>query len=237
MLLHPADKNRPAVLLVHGAWHGPWCWEALTPHLAERGWQVHTVQLPSASDDPDSAAGMYDDARVIREAIDKIEAAEGPVTVVAHSYGGIPATEASAQVAEKVARLVYLAAFQLDIGDSLASQSGGQLPEGDHGTIAPNPDPGEHLYNGVAPVEAERAAGLLVAQTVKSFSQPLTGAGWKSIPSSYIVARQDHAIPAQFQEAMAARASEVRALDSGHSPFLSMPEALADVITDAAAAA
>jgi hypothetical protein len=42
------DCHRPAMLLVHGAWHGPWCWEDLIPVLSDRGWRVHTVELPSS---------------------------------------------------------------------------------------------------------------------------------------------------------------------------------------------
>jgi pimeloyl-ACP methyl ester carboxylesterase len=226
------DEHRPAILLVHGAWHGPWCWDALAPHLDSRGWRVHTVRLPSSCDEPDGVAGMYDDARAVREAIDAID---GGVTVLAHSYGGIPVTEATAGVAGKVERIVYLSAFQFDVGDSLANQSRGRLSEGESGTIPPNPEPGAYLYNGVAVQDAELAAKQLVAQSLKSFSQPLTNAGWKSIPSSYIVCGEDRAIPAELQRAMAARATDVHELpDAGHSPFLSMPERLAEVVTAAA---
>lgn len=122
------DLSKPTILLVHGAWHGAWCWEALVPELIALGWRVATVDLPSASADPADNAGMYDDARAVRE---QLAALDGPVTVLAHSYGGLPATEAVAE-ASHVSRLVYLAAFQLDEGDSLAGQSGG---------ISPSPTP------------------------------------------------------------------------------------------------
>lgn len=152
------NAARPTLLLVHGAWHGPWCWDRLTPHLEARGWHVRTVQLPSASADPALNAGMYDDARAIREALHSMD---GRVSVLAHSYGGIPATEAAGDTGN-VDRLVYLSAFQLDMGDSLAGQSGGQLPAGDHGTIPPNPEPLEYFYNGAPAADADWAAKQLV---------------------------------------------------------------------------
>ncbi|WP_405883524.1 alpha/beta hydrolase [Streptomyces sp. NBC_01136] len=222
-----SENIRSTVLLVHGAWHGAWCWEKFAPELAALGWNVVTVDLPSSSADPDNTAGMYDDAREIRRRLDGIS---GPVTVLAHSYGGLPATEAAGG-ADNVERLVYVSAFQLDEGESLASQSAGQIPEGDVGTLPANDDPRKYFYGDVPQDDADRAADRLVLQTLKSFNEPLTRAAWKGIPSTYIVCEQDLAIPPAFQEAMAARASRNYRIPAGHSPFLSMPAELARVIT------
>lgn len=222
-----AANSESTILLVHGAWHGAWCWERLIPELTALGWRVATVDLPSASADPENTAGMYDDARTIRERLDSID---GPVTVLAHSYGGLPATEAAVGTSN-VCRLVYLSAFQLDEGDSLSGQSGGQLPRGDTGTLPAHDDPRKHFYADAAPDDAERAAARLVPQTVKSFSEPLTAAAWKTVPSSYIVCEQDQALPPAFQETMAARSERSYRLPSSHSPFLSVPAELARLIT------
>jgi pimeloyl-ACP methyl ester carboxylesterase len=73
-------------VLVHGAWHGPWCWDAVKAELNNR--EVVTVQLPSVGG---RSVGMYDDARILRETVARID---GPVVVTAHSYGGVVATEA-----------------------------------------------------------------------------------------------------------------------------------------------
>ncbi len=223
-----AETTRPTILLVHGAWHGAWCWEKLIPELAALGWRVLTVDLPSASVDPDNTAGMYGDARVIRDSLDAVD---GPVTVLAHSYGGIPATEAAAG-ASNVARLVYLSAFLVEEGVSLSIRSGGQMPSGETGTLPGPEDPRAFLYADAAPEDAERAAGQLVLQSVKSFSEPVTTAAWKTVPSSYIVCEQDMAIPVPFQESMAVHCERSHRLPSSHSPFLSMPAELARVITD-----
>ncbi|WP_406177321.1 alpha/beta fold hydrolase [Streptomyces sp. NBC_00996] len=222
-----AVHSKPAILLVHGAWHGAWCWEKLVPELTALGWRVATVDLPSASADPDNTAGMYDDALAVRACLDGIE---GPVTVLAHSYGGLPATEAAVGV-PKVSRLVYLSAFQLEEGDSLAGQSGGQLPSGDSGTLPAPDDPYTYFYADAAQEDADRAAERLVLQTVKSVSEPLTAAAWKTVASSYIVCEKDAVLPPVLQEAMAARADRSYRLPSSHSPFLSMPAELARLIT------
>ncbi|WP_055589130.1 alpha/beta fold hydrolase [Peterkaempfera griseoplana] len=222
-----ADNDQPTILLVHGAWHGAWCWEKLVPELTALGWRVATVDLPSSSPDPENPAGMYDDARAIRE---RLAGLDGPVTVLAHSYGGVPVTEAAAG-AVGVSRLVYLAAFQLDQGDSLAGQSGGQLPSGRTGTLPAPGDPVNYFYADANPEDAERAAARLVLQTVKSFSEPLTQVAWQTVPSTYIVCEKDQALPPAFQEAMASRSERSYRLSSSHSPFLSAPAELARLIT------
>ncbi|MBY8881082.1 alpha/beta hydrolase [Actinacidiphila acidipaludis] len=227
------DMSRPTVLLVHGAWHGAWCWDHLTPELERLGWQTATVELPSAAPDAGHHAGMYEDARAIGE---RLAALDGPVTVLAHSYGGIPATEAAASAAN-VTRLIYLSAFQLDKGDSLGSQSGGTLPTGLTGTLPPNPEPREYFYNGVPDEVAAWAAGRLVPQSIASFNEPLSAAAWQSVESRYIVCEQDNALPAGFQRMMAARSGRTYSLEAGHSPFLSMPSRLAEIVTADADAA
>ncbi|MDX3076181.1 alpha/beta fold hydrolase [Streptomyces sp. MI02-7b] len=221
------DNSTPTILLVHGAWHGAWCWEALVPELTALGWRVATVDLPSASADPADNAGMYDDARAVRE---RLAALDGPVTVLAHSYGGLPVTEAVAQ-APHVSRLVYLAAFLLDEGVSLAGLSDGQIPSGDSGSVPLPGEPGDILYGGVAPEDADRAVARLVPQSLKSFSEPLTAAGWKTVPCSYIVCEDDKALAPAFQETMALRAERSYRRAWSHSPFLSAPAELAALIT------
>ncbi|MFG2452829.1 alpha/beta fold hydrolase [Streptomyces sp. NPDC048512] len=228
-----AMQGQPTILLVHGAWHGAWCWDKLVPELAIRGWNVETVDLPSASANPDNSAGMYDDARTIRERLGNIE---GPVTVLAHSYGGVPVTEAAAG-ASNVAHLIYLSAFQLDRGESLTNQSGGQLPDGRTGTLPIPEDTVKNFYGDVATPDADSALERLVPQTIKSFSEPLTAAAWNTITSTYIACEHDGILPLAFQEAMSQRADHTYRLASSHSPFLSMPVELAQLITKAAARA
>ncbi|MDX3239106.1 alpha/beta hydrolase [Streptomyces sp. ME03-5709C] len=225
-----ADNSRPAILLVPGAWHGAWCFDRLVPELTALGWRVETVDLPSASADAANTAGMYDDARAVRE---RLDALEGPVTVLAHSYAGIPVTQAAADAAN-VSRIVYLSAFVLDEGESIDGLSGGHFSGAGVNTLSADEhhkDARSAFYADVAPQDADEATSRLVLQTIKSFCEPVTAAAWKTVPSTYIVTEQDTALVPEFQESMAARAQRTHRLPSGHSSFLSMPVELAALIT------
>jgi pimeloyl-ACP methyl ester carboxylesterase len=214
------------LLLVHGAWHGSWCWEPLVAALD--GVPVRTVDLPSVGTDPAALGGLYDDAEAVRAALAGIE---GPVVVVGHSYGGAVVTEA-VHADSGVAHLVYLCAFQLDEGDSLLGSVGGEAPpwwEAAGPAIAAG-SPEQVFYNGVPPELTESSLARLALQSRASVEQPTTNVAWRSVPSTYVVCEQDQAIPVFAQEAMSARAGAVLRMDAGHSPFLSHPAELAALL-------
>ncbi|RAY15578.1 alpha/beta hydrolase [Actinomadura craniellae] len=216
----------PTLVLVHGAWHGAWCWERLVDRLPDV--DVRTVSLPSSGSDVASLGDLYDDARAVRAAADT----GGPVVVCAHSYGGLPVTEAAGGL-PGVRRLVYLAAFQLDEGESLLDAVGGPTPDwvedhGDH--TGPPPHPEEVFYGDVDPETAAASVARLTNQSLPALSQPLTRVAWKSIPSTYVICEKDAALPVPAQEAMSGRSERVLRMDASHSPFLSCPGALADLL-------
>lgn len=210
----------PDILLVHGAWHGSWCWELVTAELRRLGRTAHAVDLPSSG----SPAGLHEDAEVVRHAIASIDR---PVAVVGHSYGGFPVTEATAGSAF-VTRVVYLAAWMPEAGTSISEVAG--MPEFEAEFVPPPPDAVARFYDDVDPVLAERAAGMLRPQSARSATDRLRGAGWLTIPSTYLVCDNDKTIPPASQEEMAARASSVHHLPSAHSPFLSVPADLAALL-------
>jgi pimeloyl-ACP methyl ester carboxylesterase len=221
-----------SVLLVHGAWHGSWCWEPLLPHLAAAGLDVATVDLPSAGDHGDLAA----DVAVVRAALD---ARPGPTVLLGHSYGGVVVSEAAAGRSD-VAHLVYLCAFMLDAGESLFQAVGGEAPpwfvvdEAD-GTITVDPAVGIQVaYADVDPALAADWLGRLRPQSIAAFTAPQTAAAWHDVPSTYVACTQDQAIPYPAQQAMSARAGGVVTLESSHSPFASMPAEVAAVIAKVA---
>ncbi|MFG2138850.1 alpha/beta fold hydrolase [Streptomyces sp. NPDC048650] len=223
---------RPTLLLVHGAWHGSWCWANLQAELIARGRASRTVDLPSAlrtPPPPGPLPGLHDDAEAVRTAIGAIG---GPVAVVAHSYGGIPVTEATAGIPQ-VTRLVYLAAYQLDRSENLLSFRDASEPDLDvvDGLVPPTPNPRATLYADAPPAESARAAARLVPHSARCATDRITRSGWHTIPSSYIVCDQDRTIPPAQQERMATRAKAVHHLASSHSPFLSKPGELADLLT------
>ncbi|MFI2609516.1 alpha/beta fold hydrolase [Kitasatospora sp. NPDC018619] len=223
-----ATPDRPDFLLVHGAWHGSWCWDPVRAALAADGWRSHAVDLPSAA----RPVGLAQDAAEIRDRLRRID---GPVVVVSHSYGGAPATEAIAGAAN-VVRAVYLAAFQLDAGESVASFLGNPAPHAPSGRIAPSPDVRRLHYADVPAADAERAAARLTPQSARSFSDPVTTAGWRTVPSSYVVCEQDQALVPTDQRELASRADTVHRLPSSHAPFLSMPGELAGLLARIAVA-
>ena len=222
-------ETSSSVLLVPGSWHGAWAYDAVADRLTHTGVAVTAIDLPSN----DGASGLADDAAAVRAALDGIEQ---PTVVVGHSYGGIAVSEGAAGAPEAVG-LVYLAAFMLDTGESLLDAMHHQLPEwisldeaaGSH--IAQRSE--EVLYGDCPPDVAAGAAARLSRQSVAAIATPQTAAAWQSLPSTYVICDFDRAVPPPVQEAMAARASTVRRVDASHSPFLSRPDAVTEVVLHA----
>ena len=218
-----------SVLLVPGSWHGAWVYDAVADRLSRAGVAVTAIDLPSN----DGAAGMPDDAAAVRAALEDIGA---PTVVVGHSYGGIAVSEGAASAPEAVG-LVYLAAFMLDVGESLVDAMQHQLPD----WISLDEAAGSHiaqrsedvLYGDCPPDVAAAAAARLSRQSVAAITTPQTAAAWQSVPSTYVICEQDRAVPPPVQEAMSARARTVRRVPSSHSPFLSRPDDVADIILHA----
>ncbi|WP_192805999.1 alpha/beta fold hydrolase [Streptomyces sp. SS1-1] len=223
LLLYPDAMTPPTLLLVHGAWHGGWCWEKLQAALDTEATEARTVDLPSAG----GRSGIAADVNAIRQVLARIE---GHVVVVAHSYGGIPVTQAIVE-APNVVHVVYLAAFQLDVGESLLGFYGAPLPpDGEEEQAVPD-DPISVFYADVPASEAEQAVERLLPQSTRSFSDVVEQAGWHLIPSTYIVCERDQALSVEHQEALAGRATEAHPMASSHSPFLSAPEELAALLS------
>ena len=219
------------LVLVHGAWHGPECWHLLVPELESRGWAVSTVDLPSTWGTPET--GMLDDARAVRQHLDTVD---GPVTVLGHSYGGVPVSEA-AETAPNVRRLIYLAAHMLEVGESVVKPLGGPWfpPEAE---FAPGAEPLEAYYHDVPRGQAEEAVAHLRPQSARAFTEELTRASWRTLPSALIVCDDDRSMPELFiKRALTEKmARVVRHLPGSHSPFLSRPANLADMVDEVTAA-
>jgi pimeloyl-ACP methyl ester carboxylesterase len=223
-----------SVVLVHGAWHGAWCWASVLAGLDERGIDAVAVDLPG----PD----LHADADHVRSVLDDHE----HVVLVGHSYGGAVITDAGAHPA--VERLVYVAAFALDEGETLAAVDlpGGELGElmaavrfGDDGYMTLDPDAaGPVLFDDCSPADTQRALSLLRPQSLACMNQPARAVAWRLHPTTYLLCGADRTVPPGFQRAMAERIPGVAIAewpDASHSPFLSMPGAVVDVIAGLAA--
>jgi pimeloyl-ACP methyl ester carboxylesterase len=223
-----------SILLVHGAWHGPWCWSKIVGPLGDRGLDVHTIKLPSCGSDPSKLADLYGDADAVRAKLDEIDR---EVLVVAHSYGGIATTEGAAG-AGNVAHIIYLTAFMLDEGESLFAAVGAVEPDWwikDEQELSLMPGrPEEIFYNDCSPQDAADAADRLEPQSLEAIKQPVRSVAWRDVPTTYVICDQDNAIPVFAQEYMAKRAGDVRRIDASHSPFLSRPDEVVTVISELA---
>lgn len=222
----------PVVILVHGAWHGPWAWSAVSERLTAEGIRSVAVDLPSKGFETALLGDLHDDAEAVRASV---ETAGAPALVVAHSYGGLPVSEGLAGVAN-VAHLVYVTAFMLAPGESLLGLRGGVppdwwVPSEDGRTLLPA-DPKHVFFADCPPDVAERADAALEPQRRDVFAQEIRAAAWQTVPSTYVVCERDNAIPPAVQERMAERAGTLNRIDSGHAPFLSRPDELTAIIQE-----
>jgi pimeloyl-ACP methyl ester carboxylesterase len=228
------------VVLVHGAWHGAWCWSAMQAELDKLGVPSYAVDLPGHGISDRPLGDLHGDAAYVAEVIERLGA---DVVLVGHSYGGAVITEA-ATLTEHVAHLVYLTAFVLDEGESLSSipMLDAVTPQPvvglskarrtlDDGTIVLDPTEAIPAFYGCCEPAVQQAASLrLSPQPKASFVQPVSGAAWKRLPSTYVRCTQDQTIALAHQDAMATRCGTVLTLDTDHSPFASMPAATAEIL-------
>jgi pimeloyl-ACP methyl ester carboxylesterase len=224
-----AVKN---IVLVHGGFVDGSGWQSVHRLLTQDGFNVSVVQNPTVS--------LADDVAVTRRALDALD---GPAVLVGHSYGGAVITEAGRH--EGVAALVYIAAFAPDKDESV-------------GTLVADPAPGAPVPPILPPVDgflfldrdkfaasfagdlpAEDAAFLADSQVpwgLEALGGPITEPAWRTKPSWYLVATDDHMIPPPVQHQMAERAgSTVTEAAGSHAIYVSQPAAVADLIKKAAA--
>jgi pimeloyl-ACP methyl ester carboxylesterase len=229
------------VVLVHGAWHGAWCWERLTPLLADAGIECIAVNLPGHGDDTGPLTDLHGDADRVRAVIDGVD---GPVVLVGHSYGGMVITDAG--VHPLVRHLVYVAALVPDIEESAANAmaveaqaAGVQIDSGlaaamvidDDGITTLAADAvAAFLYNDCDAATQEWAAARVSPQPMTTLVQAPRAVAWRERPSTYIVCEKDQAIPPGLQRIFATRCTETIALPTDHSPFADRPDLLAPIL-------
>jgi pimeloyl-ACP methyl ester carboxylesterase len=219
------------VVLVHGAWHGAWCWGEVAKRLDAAGVDCVVVENPSVARAPSSLA---DDGDNVRRALDAID---GPVVLVGHSYGGGVITDAGDHA--NVTHLVYLAAFPLDEGESVSRNAltGGEdtklgdalAVDGDLLTVAPDRAT-EFFYHDCAPDAAAAAVARLRPMSLAAMTGVTRAVAWRAKPSTYVVCTDDRAVPVALQQSAAARCGTVIEIPTSHSPFLSRPELVVDVL-------
>ena len=218
------------VLFVHGALvrDGAWWWSRMVEPLKQHGLETRAVELPSC--DGKITDDLYADVDAVRAAIRKVDDA---VILLGHSYGATVITDAAVDE-PAVEHLVYLTAMIPDTGDSLASLASGPAPwvrVTEDGYVELLADQLDALFLQDCDQEAKDGAHRrIVRQSALAFSQPVRGAAWRSIASTYIVCVEDLAIPQETQRRMAQKTGAIIELPTGHHPFLSNPAALAEAL-------
>lgn len=231
--VHAAPAGAKNVVLVHGAFADGSGWKGVYDILKKDGYNVSIVQNPTTS--------LADDVAVTKRTIAQ---QDGPVVLVGHSYGGVVVSEAGTDA--KVKAVVYIAAFAPDKGESVSSlianpPAGAPVPP-----ILPPVDGYLFLDKAkfaaafAADVDAATASFMADSQVpwgVEALAGAVTNPAWKSKPSYYLVATDDHMIPPPAQRLMAKRAGSTVVETAGsHAVYVSKPEAVAALIEQAASA-
>ncbi len=217
------------VVLVHGAFHGAWCWEPVRSTLDERGVANLAPDLP--------LSGLDVDAKTVRAVLDAVD---GPVVLCGHSYGGMVISQA-ASGRDDVARLVYLCAVQVADDDEMATVMR-PTPLMDHlqhdadGGMSVDPAfAAECFYHDCDPAVAAAAVAQLrpMVAGVGPSSSPdaeVLAPAWSDITSTYVVCTDDRTLHPDTQREMARHATDVVEWDTSHSPMLSRPALVADLL-------
>ena len=223
------------IVLVHGSYHGAWCWDPLRPELERLGFRVRAVDLPIS----DPALGAADYAQVVADAVPPgVE----PI-IVGHSMAGLVIPIVA--TLRPVAQLVFLAAFLPQPGKSANDQRSTEPLDGlvapktaewtalgdDVWMVGPNTAT-EVFFHDADPELARWATERLRPQSYRVMNEQTPLVDWPDVPRRSIVCRDDRAINPEWVRAAARDrlATEAVEIDGGHSPFMTRPAELAGIL-------
>ena len=227
-----SSKSETAVILIHGAWAEGSSWSAAIEQLQSKGYKVTAPQFPLTS--------LADDVARLRQVL---ALHDGPTVLVGHSYGGQIMTALGTD-APNVAGLVYIAAFGIDQGESLGAllSQGPPTPALEHlftdklgfGWLSQD-DFVDHFAADVDPVHANVMYAVQQGLASSAFTDVMGVPAWKSLPSWYLVATQDQAIPPDAERMFASRMGATTVeVASSHVAMVSHPDEVTALITAAA---
>ncbi|MCB9600151.1 MAG: alpha/beta fold hydrolase [Sandaracinus sp.] len=238
-----SDSKEPTVVLVHGAWMGAWSWDPVVDELQSRGRRVVAVDLPGHGDD-DAPLGELGLDRYVASVVALLEAEDAPVILVGHSMAGVVITTVAERRPELVARLVYVAAYLPQNGESLLDWA---LTDGDS-TFAQEGALEYTEMGALATVRADlvetafcadctAAQRALVRERVRpeptsALGTPVTrGDTWARVPRHYVRTSADRAVSTTLQNRMLqATPTPTLTVASGHLPALEVPVELVDAL-------
>lgn len=230
-------------VLIHGAWHGAWCWYKVVPLLKRAGRNVIAPDLPSLGRDTTPLDQVSLDSW-IEHLSQIIEAQPSPVVLVGHSRGGILLSALAERLPKRISHLVYVTALLLKDGETI----GQVLVEDGTSLIIPNRVPSsdglsstvkdealsETFYASCPEEDITLAKMLLKPEPRGPGATPMhvSDANFGSVPRTYVECLRDRAIPLSLQRRMQAAlpCQQVWSIDTDHSPFFSSPQRLAELL-------
>ncbi|MGE0384333.1 MAG: alpha/beta fold hydrolase [Gammaproteobacteria bacterium] len=235
-------------VLIHGGWHGGWCWREVVPLIERAGHRAIAPDLPGMGEDRTALAGLSL-AHWARRVAQIVESAGGDVILAGHSRGGLVVSQTAELCPRNLRALAYVAAFLLPDGAAISPLAAYVDPAQRLPILAVTPqcdavriDPAaarERFYNTTPPALADWALSKLCPEPIFGLVTPaaVTPERFGRYPRSYVECLRDQTIVLGHQRAMQAAwpCARVSRLDCDHSPFLSAPEALANALVDSIA--
>lgn len=217
------------VLLCHGAYTGAWEWSEVVSQLRQRGIDAVALDLTTR----ERGGSLAKDEQLVRETLARWDE---PAVLVGHSYSGAVITGAST-VNPHVAHLIYVAAALPQAGESVSASRGAPPTKTtsiieSQPTIPDRPATAARLFNDATTAQAEWATPQLGGFVRSAFDEVPSGLGWREHPSTYVLCTLDLSIPLEIQEGYAAHTSSAVRIEAGHSPMITQPELIAEVIAN-----
>ena len=224
-------------MLVHGAWHGAWCWARVQAELDERGIPSLAVDLPGHGASVEQLGDLTADIDHVQRVLALLR---GEIVLVGHSYGGAVVGGAAPHF-PTVRHVVYVTAFALEPDETVSGIAGGvpaptprlrdAMVVRDDGTCILDLDVApDALYGSCPPHAVAAALPRLAPHDLRAFGQPPGASPLGSIPTTYVRCTLDRAIPIEQQDHMAARCDHVVTFETDHSPMISATTQLVDVL-------
>ncbi|HEY7374823.1 MAG TPA: alpha/beta hydrolase [Polyangia bacterium] len=223
-------QTKPSIVFAHGLWADGSCFSKVIPTLQADGYEVIAAQ--------NSLDSLKGDVDAVTRALGRVSS---PAILVGHSYGGTVITAAGND--DRVVGLVYIAALAPDDDETSQSQLA-KYPTTDvfsyidivDGRIWLKPDGIDAFAGDLSEPEKKVVWAVQGVPVVDLFTQKIKGAAWKTKPSWYVVAKNDHTVPPELQRFVSKRMGATTVeVESSHVPMLSNPSLVIDVIRKAAA--
>ncbi|MCB0397903.1 MAG: alpha/beta fold hydrolase [Flavobacteriales bacterium] len=234
-------------ILIHGSWHSAWNWHKVTPLLEKAGHKVFAIDLPGMGRDKTPVQDVTFE-KTVQKICNLIDSIEQPVILVGHSKNGIMISQVAEHRAEKIEKLIYLAAYLIPDGKTQQTYSS-QDKEGwlkpyvniDLATRSHTLDPAiykEGLYHDCEDDITEMAKVILGSEPIESGTTilNLSEKNFGSVPRYYIECLEDRAVTPFIQRKMYAETPcrKVYQMQTSHSPFFSKPKELTELFQEIA---